>query len=211
MKNKKNFIIRYLGIESWYITYKKMYNFNYTRSNNTLDEIWLVEHNPVFTQGKRSNIKDILSYNHNIPIFKTDRGGKITYHAPGQQIMYILINLKKRKINIKSLIIILEKTIINILLYFNIIPDNSFNHNPGVYINNKKIASIGIKISKGCTMHGISFNINMDLLPFKYINPCGFNKLKMTQLRDFIPNIKIFKIKKLLINEFILLINNYNS
>ncbi|QJC33168.1 lipoyl(octanoyl) transferase LipB [Enterobacteriaceae endosymbiont of Donacia clavipes] len=207
---KKNFIIRNLGIEPWYITYKKMNNFNLKRSNDTLDEIWLVEHIPVFTQGKIYNISNILYYNHNIPIFNTDRGGKITYHAPGQQIMYILINLKKRKINIKNLIFILEKTIKNILLYFGIIPDN-FYHNPGVYINNKKIASIGIKISKGCSTHGIAFNINMNLLPFQYIEPCGLKKLKMTQLKNFISNIKIFKIKKLLIKEFILLINNYSN
>ncbi|QJC33975.1 lipoyl(octanoyl) transferase LipB [Enterobacteriaceae endosymbiont of Donacia cinerea] len=205
---KKNFIIRDLGIESWYITYKKMYYFNYIRSDNTLDEIWLVEHTPVFTQGKLSKVKDILSYKHKIPVFNTDRGGKITYHAPGQQVIYILINLKKRKIKIKLLISILEQTIINILLYFNIKPDCPFNHPPGVYINNKKIASIGIKISKGFTSHGISFNINMNLLPFKYINPCGFDKLKMTQLKDFIPYIKPITIKKLLIKEFLLLISN---
>ncbi|QJC38424.1 lipoyl(octanoyl) transferase LipB [Enterobacteriaceae endosymbiont of Donacia fulgens] len=205
---KKNFIIRDLGIESWYITYKKMYKFNYIRSNNTLDEIWLVEHYPIFTQGKLSKIKDILFYNNKIPIFNTDRGGKITYHAPGQQILYILINLKKRKIKIKSLIFILEKTIINILLYLGIKPDYSFNNMPGVYVNNKKIASIGIKISKGFTSHGISFNINMDLLPFSYINPCGLYKLKMTQVKDFIPYIKIITIKKLLIKEFLFLINN---
>ncbi|QJC32355.1 lipoyl(octanoyl) transferase LipB [Enterobacteriaceae endosymbiont of Donacia dentata] len=207
---KKNFIIRNLGIEPWYITYKKMNNFNLKRYDNTLDEIWLVEHTPVFTQGKIYNISDILYYYHNIPIFNTDRGGKITYHAPGQQIMYILINLKRRKINIKNLIFILEETVKNILSYFKIIPD-IYHCNPGVYINNKKIASIGIKISKGCSTHGIAFNINMNLLPFKYIKPCGFKKLKMTQLKNFIPNIKIFKIKKLLIKEFILLINNYSN
>ncbi|QJC36789.1 lipoyl(octanoyl) transferase LipB [Enterobacteriaceae endosymbiont of Donacia vulgaris] len=205
---KNNFIIRDLGIESWYITYQKMYYFNYIRSIHTLDEIWLVEHNPVFTQGKLSKVKDILSYKHKIPIFNTDRGGKITYHAPGQQIIYILINLKKRKIKIKSLITILEQTIINILLYFNITPDYSFSHTPGVYINNKKIASIGIKISKGFTSHGMSFNINMNMLPFKYINPCGFYKLKMTQLKNFIPYIKPITIKKLLIKELLSLINN---
>ncbi|QJC32762.1 lipoyl(octanoyl) transferase LipB [Enterobacteriaceae endosymbiont of Donacia semicuprea] len=207
---KKNFIIRDLGIEPWYITYKKMKNFNLKRSNSTLDEIWLVEHIPVFTQGKTYNISNILYYNHNIPIFNTDRGGKITYHAPGQQIMYILIDLRRRKINIKNLIFILEKTIKNILLYFGIMTDD-YHHNPGVYINNKKIASIGIKISKGCSTHGIAFNINMNLLPFKYIKPCGFKKLKMTQLKNFISNIKIFRIKKLLIKEFILLIDNYSN
>ncbi|QJC34788.1 lipoyl(octanoyl) transferase LipB [Enterobacteriaceae endosymbiont of Donacia piscatrix] len=204
----KNFIIRNLGIELWNYTYKKMYNFNYTRSNETLDEIWLVEHYPVFTQGKLSNIKDIINYNHNIPIFCTDRGGKITYHAPGQQIMYILINLKRRKLNIKSLIFILKQVVINILLYFNISSSSSFKDISGIYINNKKIASIGIKISKGCTLHGISFNINMDLLPFNYINPCGLKNLKMINLKNYIYNIKMFKIRKFLINEFLLLINN---
>ncbi|QJC37612.1 lipoyl(octanoyl) transferase LipB [Enterobacteriaceae endosymbiont of Donacia bicoloricornis] len=205
---KKKFIIRDLGIESWNITYKKMYNFNCTRSNNTLDEIWLVEHNPVFTQGKLSKIEDIFFYDHKIPIFNTDRGGKITYHAPGQQILYILINLKKRKIKIRSLISILEKTIINVLLYFGIQPNYSFSKMPGVYVDNKKIASIGIKISKGFTSHGISFNVNMNLLPFSYINPCGLYKLRITQVKNFIPYIKIIIIKKLLIKEFLFLMDN---
>ncbi|QJC35972.1 lipoyl(octanoyl) transferase LipB [Enterobacteriaceae endosymbiont of Donacia cincticornis] len=204
----KNFIIRNLGIELWNYTYKKMCNFNYTRSNKTLDEIWLVEHYPVFTQGKLSNIKDIINYNHNIPIFSSDRGGKITYHAPGQQIMYVLINLKRRKLSIRSLIFILKQTIINILTYFKISSSTSFKKISGIYINNQKIASIGIKISKGCTTHGISFNINMDLLPFYYINPCGLKKLKMINLKNYIYNIKMFKIRKFLINEFLLLINN---
>ncbi|QJC33568.1 lipoyl(octanoyl) transferase LipB [Enterobacteriaceae endosymbiont of Donacia provostii] len=204
----KNFIIRNLGIEHWYYTYKKMYNFNYTRSNQTLDEIWLVEHYPVFTQGKLSNINDIISYNHNIPIFCTDRGGKITYHAPGQQIMYILINLKRRKLSIRFLINCLKQTIINILLYFNISSNSYFKDISGIYINNKKIASIGIKISKGCTLHGMSFNINMNLLPFSYINPCGLKQLKMINLQNYIYNVKIFKIRKFLVDEFLFLINN---
>ncbi|QJC31526.1 lipoyl(octanoyl) transferase LipB [Enterobacteriaceae endosymbiont of Donacia tomentosa] len=208
---KKNFIIRYLGIEPWNITYKKMCDFSLNRFNNSLDEIWLVEHTPVFTNGRASTINNMINYHHNIPLFSSDRGGKITYHAPGQQIMYILINIKKRNLNIRSLIFLLEKTITNILLYFNIHSDKNINnHTPGVYINKKKIASIGLKISKGYTSHGISFNVNMNLSPFKYIYPCGFKKLKMTQLKNFVPNIKISIIKKLLIREFIFLINKYN-
>ncbi|QJC30270.1 lipoyl(octanoyl) transferase LipB [Enterobacteriaceae endosymbiont of Neohaemonia nigricornis] len=201
-------IIRYLGIEPWNITYNKMYNFNINRTNNTLDEIWLVEHTPVFTKGKTSVPDDMKFNNHNIPIFLTDRGGKITYHAPGQQIMYILLNLKKKNINIKKIIFILEKTIINTLLYFNIYAQQGsiIYNNPGIYYNTKKIASIGLKISKGCTLHGLALNVKMNMRPFSYINPCGLKNLKMIQIKNFIPNIKMFTVKKILIHEFISLL-----
>ncbi|QJC29823.1 lipoyl(octanoyl) transferase LipB [Enterobacteriaceae endosymbiont of Plateumaris sericea] len=207
-----NLFIRYLGIEPWILTYKKMNNFTQQRNNNTLDEIWMVEHIPVFTQGRTSKKEDILCINHKIPLFNSNRGGKITYHAPGQQLMYILINLKKRNINIRLLILMLEQTIINILLYIGIKADKLLHkYNTGVYINNKKIASIGLKISRGYSLHGVAINVNMDLLPFSYINPCGFHKLKMIQIKDLVPNIKISQIKNLMINEFIKLLNKYSK
>ncbi|QJC28938.1 lipoyl(octanoyl) transferase LipB [Enterobacteriaceae endosymbiont of Plateumaris rustica] len=204
---KNNLFIRYLGIEPWILTYKKMNDFTQQRNNSTLDEIWMVEHTPVFTQGRTSKKEDILYFNHKIPIFYSNRGGKITYHAPGQQLMYVLINLKKRNINIRSLVLILEKTIINILFYIGIKADKLlYNYNPGVYVYNKKIASIGLKISRGYSLHGIAINVDMDLLPFSYINPCGLSQLKMIQIKDLIPSVKISIIKNLIINEFMKLL-----
>ncbi|QJC29381.1 lipoyl(octanoyl) transferase LipB [Enterobacteriaceae endosymbiont of Plateumaris pusilla] len=209
---ENNLFIRYLGIEPWILTYKKMNSFTQQRDDNTLDEIWMVEHTPVFTQGRTSKKKDILFINSKIPLFNSNRGGKITYHAPGQQLMYTLINLKKRKINIRSLILMLEKTVINILFYIGIKTDKLLHkYNTGVYINNKKVASIGLKISRGYSLHGIAINVDMNLLPFSYINPCGFSKLKMIQIKDLVPNIKISIIKNLMVNEFIKLLNKYSK
>ncbi|QJC30694.1 lipoyl(octanoyl) transferase LipB [Enterobacteriaceae endosymbiont of Macroplea appendiculata] len=206
MSNQR-MIIRDLGIESWHTTYCKMFNFNAQRTINTLDEIWMVEHVPVFTQGKTTKHHEIFYFKHNIPLFETDRGGKITFHAPGQQIMYFLINLKRASIKIRHFIYILEKTIINTLLNFNIsaITGTLYNKNPGAYYQNKKIASIGLKISKGCTSHGLSLNVNMNLIPFNYIYPCGYKNLCMTQIKEFIPQIKMLTVKKLLVNTFITL------
>ncbi|QJC28490.1 lipoyl(octanoyl) transferase LipB [Enterobacteriaceae endosymbiont of Plateumaris consimilis] len=209
---ENNLFIRHLGIEPWILTYEKMNNFTDQRNISTLDEIWMVEHTPVFTQGRTSEKKDILYINNKIPLFNSNRGGKITYHAPGQQLMYVLINLKKRNISIRILVSILEQTVINVLFYIGIKANRLLsNYNPGVYINNKKIASIGLKISKGCSLHGIAINVDMDLLPFSYINPCGLHQLKMTQIRDLVPNIKISIVKNLIINEFIKLLNKYSK
>ncbi|QJC28042.1 lipoyl(octanoyl) transferase LipB [Enterobacteriaceae endosymbiont of Plateumaris braccata] len=209
---KNNLFVRDLGIEPWVLTYKKMNNFTEQRNLFTLDEIWMVEHTPVFTQGRTSKKEDILYINNKIPLFNSNRGGKITYHAPGQQLMYVLINLKKRNIGIRILVSILEKTVINVLFNIGIKADKLlYNYNPGVYINNKKIASIGLKISKGYSLHGIAINVDMDLLPFTYINPCGFHKLKMIQIKDLVPNIKIPIVKNLIINEFMKLLNKYSK
>jgi len=175
-------IIRYLGTTPYQETWQAMSAFTEQRDQNTIDEIWLVEHSPVFTQGLAGKAEHLLE-NSNIPVVKSDRGGQITYHAPGQLIAYLLINIRRKEFNVRSLVTIIEQAIIDVLADNNVVavakPDA-----PGVYVDGKKIASLGLKIRKGCSFHGLALNVDMDLSPFLQINPCGYAGLEMTQCRD---------------------------
>ena len=148
----------------------------------TKDELWITEHYPIFTTGV--NKKKSVIPKMNIPHLFVDRGGKITYHGPGQLIIYTLINIKKNKLTIRQLVSILENSVID-FLKLNQISSYSKKEAPGVYIEEKKICSIGLRIKKNYTYHGLSFNVDMDTRPFSIIDPCGFNGLKMAQLSDF--------------------------
>ena len=180
IQNKLN--IRYLGLQPYQTTWQAMSDFTEQRGADTIDEIWLVEHPSVFTQGLAGKAEHLLTQT-NIPIVKSDRGGQITYHAPGQLIAYLLINIRRKDFNVRSLVSIIEQGIIDLLADFNVIaiakPDA-----PGVYVDGKKIASLGLKIRKGCSFHGLALNVDMDLSPFLQINPCGYAGLEMTQCRD---------------------------
>ncbi|WWP00094.1 MAG: lipoyl(octanoyl) transferase LipB [Candidatus Dasytiphilus stammeri] len=197
----QKFIIRYLGLQSWILVSNAMHYFTEKRNSKTADELWLVEHFPIFTQGKaeKNNDKSIID---KIAVLQTDRGGKITYHGPGQLIIYIMIDLKRIKISVRKLLTIIEQSVIDTLKYFKIEgyirPDA-----PGVYIDDKKICSLGLRIQKGCSMHGFALNINMDLSPFRLINPCGLVDLKMTQLIDFNPDITVLEVYPILIKNFV--------
>lgn len=193
-------IIRDLGLCHWLVTSEAMNNFTNIRNNWTFDELWLVEHYPVFTYGL-SEKKILLNNIHDIPVFISNRGGKITYHGPGQLLVYVLLNLKRNKIKFKKFISDLEMMIIKLLNYFSISAHIIKNFR-GVYINNKKVCSLGLRVSKGCSLHGLSLNVNMDLHPFKYINPCGYSNIKMTQLYFYNKNINISIVKKILIKIF---------
>ncbi|WP_422667194.1 lipoyl(octanoyl) transferase LipB [Buchnera aphidicola] len=194
---KKNIIIlRDLGLQHWLYTFQKMHDFTNNRNINTLDEIWYVEHYPIFTEGCIHKKENIIFLN-NIPIVKTDRGGQITYHGPGQQIIYFLINLQRRKIGIRQLINIMQNIIIDTLDSF-LIHAYAKKEFPGVYVDQKKISSLGLRIKNGSTLHGIALNIDMDLTPFNYIHPCGDKNIIMTQMKDINKNIKIKEVKILL-------------
>ncbi|WP_442902801.1 lipoyl(octanoyl) transferase LipB [Gilliamella sp. wkB178] len=182
-------------------TYQAMHDFTLNRNALTTDEIWLVEHPPVFTQGKVGKPEHLLTKT-NIPVVQTDRGGQITYHAPGQQIMYILLDIKRRKIGIREVVNYLENCVIQTLAHYNI-EAYAKTEAPGVYIDNKKICSLGLHIKHGCTLHGLALNINMDLTPFNNINPCGYAGLQMTQLKDYVASIDRQEIKQLLTDFFI--------
>lgn len=178
-----------------------MHQFTQQRDADTQDEIWLVEHPAIFTQGKVGKAEHLL-HQTNIPVIQTDRGGQITYHAPGQQIMYILIDLKRLKMGIRDTVSALENSVINTLNDYHISavakPDA-----PGVYVNEQKICSLGLHIQHGCTLHGLALNVDMDLSPFNNINPCGYAGLKMTQVKAFLSDINPEEIRSKLVNYFI--------
>lgn len=201
-----NICIKNLGLQEYKKIFKDMIEFTSLRSSKTKDEIWLLEHYPVFTQGRHGKSEHILNTN-NIPIISTDRGGQVTYHAPGQVIIYFLFDIKKNKIGVKKLISIIELACINMFnKYFNF-KSHTINGANGIYVNNKKIASIGLRIKQGKSYHGIAINTKMDITPFKYINPCGFSNLKMCQLSDFYKdNDAIKKVQHYYIIEFISLL-----
>lgn len=173
--------IRWLGRgQDYHTCWEAMRGFTDKRDDNTGDEIWLLEHQPVFTQGQNGKPEHILNAG-NIPVVQTDRGGQVTYHGPGQLMVYTLIDLKRKKLNVRELVTLLEQSVINYLREYGIEAE-ARRDAPGVYVNSNKICSIGLRIRRGCSYHGIAFNIAMDLEPFNRINPCGFAQLTMTQL-----------------------------
>ena len=181
--------IRYLGHKSYEDVWDKMKTFTTNRTETTTDELWLLQHAPVYTQGQAGKAKHILN-TQNIPVVQSDRGGQVTYHGPGQLVAYVLIDLRRKKLGIRTLVSSLEQIIIALLKSYDINATTRAGA-PGVYINDQKICSIGLRVKNGCTYHGIALNIDMDLTPFKGINPCGFNQLEMTQIKNFYPQITV--------------------
>lgn len=181
---KESVFIRCLDVVDYVSCWQAMQKFTQERNETTPDEIWVLEHPPVFTQGQNGKPEHLLNPGI-IPVIKIDRGGQITYHGPGQLVMYTLIDLKRKKLNIRELVTLLENSVIYLLKDLGI-EAKSKREAPGVYVNNAKICSIGLRIRKGCSYHGLAFNINMDLEPFSRINPCGFSNLRMTQLSELI-------------------------
>ena len=174
-----------LGNQAYADTYEKMRSL--VQADSFDDEIWLLEHDAVFTLGTAADPSHVLNPG-NIPIIQTDRGGEVTFHGPGQLVIYFLLDIKTKKIGPKALVANLQNLIQNILQNYSI--ESSFVEGaPGVYVGEKKIASIGLRISKGRTYHGISLNVNMDLEPFSRINPCGYEGLEVTQISHFDSNV----------------------
>ncbi|WP_281284880.1 lipoyl(octanoyl) transferase LipB [Litorilituus lipolyticus] len=177
-----NIIVRELACMDYSLVWQAMQDFTNERDESTCDELWLVEHPPVFTQGQAGKEEHLLVPG-DIPVVKADRGGQITYHGPGQQVIYFMINLRRRKIGVRQLVTLIENSIVQALGDYNIVayakPDA-----PGVYIDEKKVASLGLRVRKGCSFHGLALNVNMDLSPFLRINPCGYAGLEMIQTAD---------------------------
>lgn len=169
-------------MEAYEPVWQRMRNFTDTRTSKTADQFWIVEHPSVFTLGQAGKPEHILNPG-NIPIIKTDRGGQVTYHGPGQLIIYLLVDLRRRKLGVRQLVDIIEQAIIKTLSDYNIQAKTRSNA-PGVYVDNAKIAALGLRIRKGCSYHGLSLNVDMDLEPFSRINPCGFPNLAVTQLSE---------------------------
>ena len=181
-QNKHNLIIRQLDTMDYSKVWHAMQNFTDERDEKTEDELWLVQHPPVFTQGQAGKEEHLLMPG-DIEVVKVDRGGQITYHGPGQQVIYFMINLRRRKMGVRQLVTLIENAIVYSLNDFGIKaypkPDA-----PGVYVDDKKIASLGLRVRKGCSFHGLALNVNMDLSPFLRINPCGYAGLEMIQTCD---------------------------
>ncbi|MCK5819376.1 MAG: lipoyl(octanoyl) transferase LipB [Psychromonas sp.] len=180
--NSLDLNIRYLGLQDYQHIWQKMSDFTTHRTVKTADEIWILEHYAVFTQGRSGKAEHLLRST-DIPVVKSDRGGQITYHGPGQIIVYLLINLRRQHVNVRALVSIIEQSVINLLADHDVIAVAKVQA-PGVYVNGKKIASLGLKIRKGCSFHGVALNVDMDLVPFSCINPCGYAGLEMTQCKQ---------------------------
>lgn len=170
-------LIRQLGLRDYEPVWQAMQAFTDNRDASTQDEIWLVEHHPVFTQGQAGKAEHILMPG-DIPVVQVDRGGQVTYHGPGQQVIYLLLNIKRRKLGVRHLVTAMEEAVVNLLAKFDITaypkPDA-----PGVYVDEKKVCSLGLRIRNGCSFHGLALNVNMDLSPFQRINPCGYSGMEM--------------------------------
>jgi lipoyl(octanoyl) transferase len=177
-------IIRNLGLQEYSPCLEAMKAFNEQRSSHSSDEIWFVEHPPVFTQGQAGKAEYIVMPG-DIPVVKSDRGGHVTYHGPGQITGYILIDLKRRKLGVRDLVSAIEQALVDTLEHWHIAASPR-REAPGVYIaSGEKIASLGLRIRKGCSYHGLNFNVSMDMSPWERINPCGLG-VPMTQLADLV-------------------------
>ena len=199
-------LIRQLGLQPYEPVSQAMHTFTDTRDDTTPDEIWLVEHPPVFTQGQAGKAEHVLMPG-DIPVVQSDRGGQVTYHGPGQQVMYVLLDLKRRKLGVRELVTVLEQTVVNTLAELNI-DSHPRADAPGVYVGEKKICSLGLRIRKGCSFHGLALNIAMDLAPFQRINPCGYAGMEMAQVSQWVENASTADIGPRLVSQLIKQLNN---
>ncbi len=175
-----NPIIKHLGQVEYVPTWRAMEQFTLERGPETPDEIWFLEHPPVFTLGLAGKMEHVLAPGE-IPVVHIDRGGQVTYHGPGQLVVYPLIDLRRRKLGVRELVEALENSVIDTLAGYGI-QARGRRDAPGVYVDARKVCSIGIRVRRGCRYHGIAFNVAMDLEPFQRINPCGYAGLEMTQV-----------------------------
>ncbi len=179
----QSIVIKHLGRTEFETTWRAMQDFTSGRDHQTPDQLWITEHPPVYTLGL--NRKDVrMPSRADIPVVNTDRGGKITYHGPGQIVIYVLIDLQRKHINVRQLVSALENSVVSLLAELSI-ESSARADAPGVYVQDKKIASVGLRLKNQCCYHGISLNVDMDLSPFSAIDPCGYKGLEVTQLKDF--------------------------
>lgn len=180
-------LTRKMGLVDYQPTWQAMQAFTAERTDSTPDELWLLEHSPVYTQGQAGKPEHVLNPG-NIPIVQIDRGGQVTYHGPGQLVGYLLFDLKRHKIGVRELVRKIEQSLIDLLAEYGIESYGKVDA-PGVYVRREgveaKIGALGLRIRNGCSYHGLSLNVNMDLEPFGRINPCGYSGLQVTQIADF--------------------------
>ena len=176
-------VIKRLGRVDYEATWRAMQDFTQSRDASTRNEIWLLEHPPVFTLGLAGKPEHVLNAG-DIPVIQTDRGGQVTYHGPGQLVVYLLLDLRRRGLGVRELVRRMEAALISLLAGYDIRAERKVGA-PGVYVNGAKIAALGLRVRRGASYHGLALNVDMDLEPFSRINPCGYPGLAVTQLKDF--------------------------
>lgn len=174
------FKVRHRGVVDYQTAFDAMREFTSSREENTPDEIWLLQHPPTFTQGRNGKAEHLLSTG-NIPLIQIDRGGQVTYHGPGQLVVYLLFDLRRLRLGVRQLVSIMEQAVIELLADYHI-HAHARADAPGVYINGAKVAALGLRVKRGCCYHGLSLNVDMDLAPFERINPCGYPDMAVTDL-----------------------------
>ncbi|VAW55699.1 Octanoate-[acyl-carrier-protein]-protein-N-octanoyltransferase [hydrothermal vent metagenome] len=189
MQSKAFIRCRHLGEVEYHQAWQQMQDFTDSRQFDTEDELWFLQHPSVYTLGKNGKIEHVLN-SAGIPVVNSDRGGQVTYHGPGQVVVYTLLDLNRLKIGVRDLVTLIEQTIIELLVSYDIDADAK-REAPGVYVNDAKIAALGLRVQKGCSFHGLALNVDMDMEPFSRINPCGYEGLEVTQIKDFVKDISV--------------------
>lgn len=177
-------IVRHLGLVDYEVSWRRMQQFTAARDENSEDEIWLLEHPPVFTLGQAGKAEHLLR-DVGIPVIKVDRGGQVTYHGPGQLVAYLLIDLRRRDIKVREMVRKMEQALIDLLAEYGIAGER-LSGAPGVYVAGAKIAALGLRVKNGCSFHGLALNVDMDLSPYQAINPCGYAGMAVTQMKDLV-------------------------
>lgn len=178
-------VVRHLGLVDYQPTLEAMRRLTTERDGQTPDEIWLLQHPKVFTQGQAGKAEHLLAPGE-IPVVQVERGGQVTYHGPGQLVAYLMLDLRRLDLGVRELVTAMEQSLVDLLAGYGIeaVPKADA---PGVYVAGDKIASLGLRVSRGCSFHGLALNVDMDMTPFLRINPCGYAGLKMVQMRDLLP------------------------
>lgn len=176
--------MRHLGLVEYLPTLEAMRSFTAERDERTADEIWLLQHPRVFTQGQAGKPEHLLAPG-DIPVVQVERGGQVTYHGPGQLVAYLMLNLRRQKLGVRELVTAMERALVDVLASYGVEAAPKADA-PGVYVDGDKIASLGLRVRNGCSFHGLALNVDMDMSPFQRINPCGYAGLRMVQLRDLL-------------------------
>jgi lipoyl(octanoyl) transferase len=182
-------VLRELGLVDYQTTLAAMRQLTDTRSADSPDELWLLQHPPVFTQGQAGKAEHVLAPG-DIPVIQVDRGGQVTYHGPGQWVLYLMVDLRRQQLGVRDLVDLIERSVVQLLDECTISAATKPDA-PGVYVAGEKIAALGLRIRRGCSYHGLALNVDMDLEPFGRINPCGYEGLQVTSMARLLPNVQL--------------------
>jgi lipoyl(octanoyl) transferase len=182
-------VVRELGLVDYQSTFTAMRQLTDSRDADSPDELWLLQHPPVFTQGQAGKAEHVLAPG-DIPVIQVDRGGQVTYHGPGQWVLYLMVDLRRQDLGVRALVTLLESSVMQLLQEYAIVAAAQ-PQAPGVYVAGEKIASLGLRVRRGCSYHGLALNVDMDLEPFQRINPCGYEGLKVTSMAKLLPDVRL--------------------